>query len=172
MPPAAIEFPTPTDHCPATDEIDLANLDSPSRLAESVDCLEGLRQRSRGTIEKAVVQIRNADELIADYRWQPRVAFVRPARISFPRARSNRQGEICNGACPGSDVSVDVVTTDLSPKGAGILSYSSNDPLPQNVTLSVDGTEFDCEVRWSTRIGGRVYRYGLLFRDVRGSTDD
>src|SRR5579864_4412765 len=98
-------------------------------------------------IEQAVVQIRNADDPGVDCRWQERAAFMRPARIIFGAARFAPQDGISGADQAGFETSWEVVTTDLSPDGAGILSYSGNEPLPSRVTLVIDETAFDCDVR-------------------------
>jgi len=167
MPPAAVDVPTHIDRrdLPVPDGSALPY--ASSRPDKSDDGRPDLRQRPPGIIEKAVRQIRIADDRTTNSRSQPRVAFVRPARISFSRPASEFRREGFGGECLDSAASFEVVMTDLSLEGAGILSYSCDVPLPPYVTLMIDGTAFDCEVRWSTRIGGRVYRYGLLFRAVR-----
>ena len=169
MPLAAVEISMPIDQ---REQIDAA--DHALRIAQArPDDLDNGHKKSqpwsRGNIEKAVLHLRTAGEPLANYRWQPRVAFVRPARISFSQPRSELPSEKDGGQHSSPDASFDVVTIDLSSDGAGILSYSCDKPLPPHVTLHIDETEFDCEVRWSTKIGGRVYRHGLAFRAVRGN---
>jgi hypothetical protein len=119
--------------------------------------------QQRGEIEQAVLQIRNADSL--NVRWQPRAAFVRPATIAFS-SQPERRSQMTTYETPAPDASMAVVTTDLSVDGAGILTYSSDQTLPGRVTLVIDDVAFNCDVRWTSRIGHRVYRYGLLFHSV------
>jgi hypothetical protein len=104
-----------------------------------------------------------------DLRHDPRDIFVRPARIIFTRPGSEFESAVAGGGSSDAGVTVDVVMTDISWDGAGILIYGTQEALPPRVTLIIDGSAFDCEVRWSANVGSQVSRYGLKFHDVRDS---
>jgi hypothetical protein len=119
-------------------------------------------QPPRGKIKLAAARILGAVQTEANRRWQPRTAFVHPAKVSFPP--ENPGPDV--GSQPTTSDAIEVVTTDLSLTGAGILISAPHDPLPERVTLVIDDTAFDCEVRWSKKVGTVMARYGLKFLDV------
>jgi hypothetical protein len=103
----------------------------------------------RGKIKLAAARVFGHGQVAACKRWHPRTAFVRPARV---------YGK--------SEGGVDVVTIDFSFVGAGILVDAVHDPLPDRLMLVIDGTVFDCEVRWSKKLNSASTRYGLRFCDA------
>jgi hypothetical protein len=91
---------------------------------------------------------------LPEKRWQARAGFIRAAKIADGKA----------------DADIEVITIDFSLSGAGILVHGRHEPLPERVRLSIDGTVFDCQVRWSNSIGTNATRYGLVFLDVSDVT--
>lgn len=104
----------------------------------------------RHRIKSAAARILGTVSSLPEKRWQARAGFIRPAKIDDGK----------------SDVAIEVITIDFSLSGAGILVHGRGEPLPDRVTLSIDGTAFNCQVRWSSSIGSNVMRYGLVFEDV------
>jgi hypothetical protein len=130
-----------------------------------------LGQPLRAKIKLAAAQILGRAPAGTSERWQPRTAFVHPGRVSLPNSDP--------GMGRNADVAMDdklaagleVVTVDFSLTGAGILIHTPHDLLPRRVTLVIDGTGFDCEVRWSEKISAQAARYGLRFIDVLESSE-
>lgn len=149
-----------------------------SNLADAVGELQAARdaepspanceqsERPRAKIKMALTRLLGGIASTANFRWHPRVTFVHPARISFSRPSPNSRPDTADGERPDSECSLEGVTIDLSLDGAGVLIYGIEENLPQRVRLEIDGTAFDCEVRWSARISPRVSRYGLQFHDL------
>jgi hypothetical protein len=119
----------------------------------------GRRQRSiDDRLLQAVRRIHGSDSGARDMRSAARFAFLYPARVTYSNPPQ---------ACQAAQVmNLDVVMTDLSAEGAGILVSARHEPLPWRVSLVIDGNIFTCQVRWTKHVGGSVYRYGLIFRDV------
>lgn len=138
----------------------------PDRNADPAAENRGEAERPRGKIKMALTRLLGGIASTANFRWHPRVTFVHPARISFVRPGPNFGRDAAGGDCPESERSLEGVTIDLSLDGAGILIYGVDEILPQRVRLEIDGTAFDCEVRWSSRISPHVSRYGLQFHDL------
>jgi hypothetical protein len=91
---------------------------------------------------------------------------VHPAKVSFPSPNPESKADVSRDRNGRPAAGVEVVTTDFTLTGAGILVNVSQEPLPNRVTLVIDGTAFDCEVRWSQKINSLASRYGLKFHDV------
>lgn len=127
---------------------------------------ESIPAKARSRIRQAVNQIRDRDCLPGEQFRQPRAAFVHPAVVSFAHAGAELSPAERPGESTESLGQLQVVTINLSPIGAGVVVSARHEPLPRQVTLVVDGTRFDCDVRWSKVLGTHVTRYGLLFRDA------
>ncbi len=128
----------------------------------------GARQWSADDrIRHAVRRIHEQEAAVIDMRTEARRAFLFPARVTYPDPTNVQQLSALGTPPAVQEINMDVVLTDLSPEGAGILVSARHEPLPRRVSLVVDDCIFVCHVRWTKHVGGSVYRYGLVFRAVR-----
>lgn len=101
----------------------------------------------------------------AERRRHARVSFVRTAWLSFAPPRS--AGELSGGDRGEFEMEIEVITTDISREGIGILTwYGFGDALPRLAFLQVEGSLIECEVRWREQVACLVHRYGLQIRDI------
>jgi hypothetical protein len=105
-----------------------------------------------------------------DMRSNARLAFLYPARVVYADPIPAWQHSALGAAPTAQETTLDVVMTDFSVDGAGILVSARHVPLPRRISLIVDGSAFTCQVRWTNHVGGSVYRYGLAFRAVRAAS--
>ena len=140
------------------------------RIRPDRELTDGRARRHRSTdgrIRKAVRRIHGSDAMGSDMRSAARLAFLYPACVTYSDSLLPGPLSAVGAPLSAQEMNLDVVLTDLSADGAGILVSARHAPLPRRVSLVIDGNFFTCQVRWTKHVGGSVYRYGLVFRDVR-----
>lgn len=166
MTPTDIELPT------FIGDLDMSSFASSAAellLCKAAEPDSGLNvpvQPTRDGIRHAVAELLSKTLLLQDCRWERRIAFVRPARVSFHRPGTEVRVETPGSRLSASHASYEVATIELSLDGAGILAYGCHEPLPHRVTLVIEEFAFDCEVVWRASLNSLLCRYGLQFRDV------
>lgn len=169
MTPVARDLPTPVGQLQIDSLISTLADPRHSHQTSSSPNHDVVTGGPRSRINRAARLIRPPAVPRHNNRRQSRVAFLQPARILFFGTSLKARRATHTSIASDGDSGLDVVVTDLTLIGAGVIVSGSYEALPFRVGLSVEDVMFDCEVRWSRRIGSRVCRYGLLFRDVLNS---
>ena len=106
-------------------------------------------------VRQAVIALLEDTRTPQERRWEPRVLFVRPVRLTcrVPQAAGKEVEQAYHG-----------VTTDISTVGVGLLAFEE---LPtRRLALHAEEVSFDCEVVWFEELGHNAFRYGVRFVDV------
>lgn len=123
-------------------------------------------------VRESVFMLLQKTDQTEERRWKPRILFVQSAVILLEDEGSDQPDAETAGARPRSAQQtgclsrVDVVTTDISTRGVGVLSPIE---LPKGLmVLRFSEVEFLCEALWSERVGEGFYRHGLKFNSAIG----
>lgn len=126
--------------------------------------------RRQQAIRESVFMLLQKTDRTEERRWKPRILFVRPAVILLEDAGSDQSGADTTSAQPASTQQtnglsrMDVVTTDISTRGVGVLSPTE---LPDELlVLRFPEVDFLCEAQWSEQVGPSFHRHGLTFKDI------
>ena len=92
-------------------------------------------------------------------RSESRILFVQPVLVSFEQSQLDGRNAV---------QSVLATTIDISLGGVGLLTPRALSC--KQVVLHIWDTRFRAEVRWSRKIGNRIFRYGLRFLKVVASS--